>query len=157
MPSELTTEEIEYLRENIGKDVQRILRELESDAPGSTEGFGAITGAGIGAAASLTALSSLGVSGLSSVGVVSGLSAAGSLIGGGIVTGIGVLAAPVVILGIAGYSILKSNKEKKKAAALDKAISELYLILEKLNDIDEYFTEEISGIRAIIKTLQTRA
>ena len=114
MTFELTEQEINDIREKSGNNVQRILRELESNVPGITEGFGAITGAGLGGAASLAALSGLGVSGLSAAGITSGLATAGSLVGGGMIAGIGVLAAPVAILGIAGYGIFRHQKVKKQ-------------------------------------------
>lgn len=157
MTTELTTEEISALREKSSRDVQRILRELESNVPGITEGFGAITGAGIGGAASLAALSGLGVSGLSAVGITSGLATAGGLVGGGMVAGIGVLAAPVAILGIVGYAILKHRKVKKKTAALQHSLGELYSVLERLVMNAQLFQEEIAGIRVIIEALKMRS
>lgn len=157
MTTELTTEEISDLREKSSRDVQRILRELESNVPGITEGFGAITGAGIGGAASLAALSGLGVSGLSAVGITSGLATAGGLVGGGMVAGIGVLAAPVAILGILGYSIFRHRKIKKKTAALQHSLGELYSVLERLVMNAQLFQEEIAGIKVIIEALKMRA
>jgi hypothetical protein len=155
--SELTEAEINNIRENAGKDVQRILRDLESNVPGITEGFGALTGAGVGGAASLAALSGLGVSGLSAAGITSGLAAAGSLVGGGMVAGVGVLAAPVAILGIVGYSIFKHNKVKKQTFALQQALGDLYSVLERLVMNAQFFQQEIAGVRAVIETLKARA
>lgn len=153
----MTTQEINDLREKSGKEVQRILRELESNVPGITEGFGAITGAGIGGAASLAALSGLGVSGLSAAGITSGLATAGGFVGGGMVAGVGVLAAPVAILGIVGYSIFKHQKVKKQIAAWQHALGELYSVLERLVMNDQFFQEEIANIRGVIETLKMRA
>jgi hypothetical protein len=155
--NELTELEINTIREKAGTDVQRILRELESNAPGLAEGFGAITGAGVGGAASLTALSTLGVSGLSAAGITSGLAAAGGLVGGGMVAGVGVLAAPVAILGVVGYSIFKHNKVKKQTAALQQALGDLYSVLERLVMNAQYFQQEIAGVKAVIETLKSRA
>lgn len=157
MTTELTIEEITEIREKTGNDVQRILRELESNAPGMTEGLGAITGAGIGGAASLAALSSLGYAGLSAAGISSGLATAGGLVGGGMVAGIGVLAAPIAVLGIAGYSIFKHKKVKKQTAALQHALGELYSVLERLFMNAKYFQEEIAGIKGMIEMLKSRA
>lgn len=158
MVFQLTEEEINKMREKSGEDVQRILRELESNVPGITEGFGAITGAGIGGAASLAALSSLGsVAGLSAAGITSGLATAGGLVGGGMVAGIGVLAAPIAILGIAGYSIFKHKKVKKQTAALQHAMNQLYSILERLKMNAQYFQQEIAGINTMIEMLTARA
>jgi len=153
----MTTEEINDLREKSGEDVQRILRELESNVPGITEGFGAITGAGIGGAASLAALSGLGTAGLSAAGITSGLATAGSLVGGGMVAGIGVLAAPVAVLGIVGYSIFKHQKVKKQTAALQDALGGLYSVLERLVMNAQYFQEEIASIRGVIEALKSRS
>lgn len=157
MTTELTIQEIDDIREKSGNDVQRILRELESNVPGITEGFGAITGAGIGGAASLAALSGLGYAGLSAAGISSGLAAAGGLVGGGMVAGIGVLAAPVAILGIAGYAIFRHQKVKKQTAALQHALGELFSVLERLVMNAQFFQEEIAGIRGVIETLKMRA
>jgi len=153
----MTTEEINDLREKSGEDVQRIFRELESNVPGITEGFGAITGAGIGGAASLAALSGLGTAGLSAAGITSGLATAGSLVGGGMVAGIGVLAAPVAVLGIVGYSIFKHQKVKKQTAALQDALGGLYSVLERLVMNAQYFQEEIASIRGVIEALKSRS
>jgi hypothetical protein len=158
MMNELTTQEINNLREKSGADIKHILRELESNVPGITEGFGAITGAGIGGAASLAALSGMGsVAGLSAAGITSGLAAAGSLVGGGMVAGIGVLAAPIAVLGIVGYSIFKHKKVKKQTAALQHAIAQLYSVMERLKKNAEYFQQEIAGINLLIETLTARA
>ncbi|MDD5753398.1 MAG: hypothetical protein PHN45_01410 [Methylococcales bacterium] len=152
--TELTEQEINELREKSGKDVQRILRELESNAPELAEGFGAITGAGIGGAASLAALYGLGTTGLSAAGITSGLAAG---LGGGMVAGVGVLAAPVAILGIVGYSIFKHKKVKRQTAALQHALGQLYSVLERLTMNAKHFQQEIAGITAMINTLKSRA
>lgn len=157
MANEFTEEEFDNIRKKSGADVQRILRELESNVPGITEGFGAITGAGIGGVAAFAALSGLGVSGLSAAGITSGLAVAGSIVGGGMVAGIGVLAAPIAILGIAGYSIFKHKKVKKQTAALQYALSQLYAVLERLKKNAEKFQIEIASINTIISTLRNRA
>ena len=46
-----------------------------------------------------------GLFGLSAAGITSGLAAAGALVGGGMVAGIAVLAAPAVILGGAALKV----------------------------------------------------
>jgi len=90
------------------------------------EVLGGVTGMGIGATGSFAALYFMGVTGVSAVGITSGLAAAGALIGGGMVAGIGVLAAPVAILGIAGYGIFAHVKYKNlvqaKEALLKRAV-----------------------------------
>ena len=153
---ELTTEEVNKISEESGAEVQRILKELESNVPGITEGLGAITGAGIGGAASFVALSTLGTTGLSAAGITSGLATAGSLVGGGMVAGIGVLAAPVAILGIAGYSIFRHKKVKKQTADLQSAIEKLSKIMEMLQK-NVLFKEENEGINLLISSLKERS
>ena len=51
-------------------------------------------GAGIGGTGSLAALYGLGTVGLSAVGITSGLATIGSVVGGGMVAGVFVMAAP---------------------------------------------------------------
>ncbi|MCK5717161.1 MAG: hypothetical protein KAH77_06685 [Thiomargarita sp.] len=152
-----TQEELDEIRETSGKEVQDILRELESSVPDITEGLGAITGAGIGGAGSFVALSALGTTGLSAAGITSGLATAGSIVGGGMVAGIGVLAAPVAILAIAGYAIFKDQKIKTKTAALQHALAKLYNVMTILQENAENFKEEISGIKGIINLLKERS
>jgi len=153
----LSQEEANRIREKSSKKVQKILKELESNVPGITEGFGAVAGAGIGGATSYITLLYLGVEGVSAAGITSGLSVAGGVVGGGMVAGIGVLAAPVAILGIAGYSIFKHKKVKKQTAALQHAMAELYNIMDKLRKNAEVFKEEIAGIKTLIDSLKQRS
>jgi hypothetical protein len=76
--------------------------------------LGAALGAGVGGAGSFAALISLGsVAGLSAAGITSGLATAGAIVGGGMVAGIGVLAAPVAILAVGGYALVNGAKNKK--------------------------------------------
>lgn len=85
-------------------------------------------GAGIGGIGSFAALYGLGTVGLSAAGITSGLAAAGTLVGGGMVAGIFVLAAPVAILAGTGVGVaaaikakqLKQEKERLYQDALQK-------------------------------------
>lgn len=71
-------------------------------------------GAGVGGVASFAALYGLGtVVGLSATGITSGLAAAGAIIGGGMVAGVFVLAAPAVILAAGGVGIAAQLKNKQ--------------------------------------------
>lgn len=70
-------------------------------------------GAGIGGVLSFAALYYGGVVGLSAAGVTSGLAAAGAIVGGGMVAGVFVLAAPVAAIGAAGVWFARSAKYKK--------------------------------------------
>jgi len=153
----VTQEEIKQEKARAEKDVQDIMKRLNSDAPTMTEGLSALLGLGAGAAGSLAALGALGVSGFSAAGITSGLATAGALVGGGMVAGIGVLAAPVAILGITGYAIAKKRKNAKIAAAVATAIKKLYSIQERLMQNAEYFKEELAGINAALNIIEANA
>lgn len=145
--------EIEQMKKQATREVKTILDKLENDYPGITEGMATALGSGIGAAGSLAALYGLGVTGLSAAGITSGLAAAGSIVGGGMVAGIGVLAAPIALLGVGAYALVKKKKNVKLAAALGTAIKKLYEVQERLMKNAEYFKEEIAGIKAAIELL----
>jgi hypothetical protein len=146
-------EQIECMKMQATSEVKEVLDQLENDYPGVTEGIATVLGSGVGAAGSLAALYGLGVTGLSAAGITSGLAAAGSIVGGGMVAGIGLLAAPIALLGVGAYAIAKKMKNAKLAAALGTAIRKLYEIQERLMQNAEYFKEEIAGIKAAIDLL----
>lgn len=154
--SAFSDNEISKMKNEAAREVKSVLEQLEKDYPGVTEGLATALGAGVGAAGSFTALTMLGTAGLSATGITSGLATAGSILGGGMVAGIGVLAAPVAILGVAGYALAKKHKSAKLAAALGTAISKLYSIQERLMKNAEYFKEEIAGIKATIDMLHKK-
>lgn len=90
--------------------LQVLFRRLKISSRVLLEGAAALAGSGVGAAASFGALYTLGTTGVSAAGITSGLATAGSIVGGGMVAGIAVLAAPVAVLGIGGYAIVKHKK-----------------------------------------------
>ena len=75
-------------------------------------------GAGIGGIGSFAALYGLGTVGLSAAGITSGLAAIGGVVGGGMVAGVFVMAAPVVVL--AGGGILLASNLKNKQLKQEK-------------------------------------
>ena len=98
-------------------------------------------GAGIGGIGSFAALYGLGsVVGLSAAGITSGLAAAGAIIGGGMVAGVFVLAAPVAILAASGVGVAAHLKNKQ-------------LKQEK----ERLYKEALCKHEAIIKALQEEA
>ncbi len=151
-----TPDQLKLEKERAARETKEILTNLENDYPGITEGIATALGAGAGAAGSFTALVFAGTTGLSAAGITSGLAAAGSVVGGGMLAGIGVLAAPVALLGVAGYALAKKHKTSKLAVALSTAISNLYDILERLQTNAEYYRDEITSIRAIIDNLRAK-
>lgn len=76
-----------------------------------SESIGAVGGGILGFGSITAAVSSLGaVSGLSAAGITSGLSALGAVVSGGMVAGIMVAAAIPIAAGAAGYAIIKGVK-----------------------------------------------
>ncbi len=154
---QMTNEEILNEKEKSSKEVADILVKLEKDYPGVTEGVATAVGAAAGGAGALAALFYGGsVVGLSAAGITSGLAAAGAIVGGGMAAGIGVLAAPVALLGVAGYALAKKHKNAKLTAALSTAIAKLYEILSRLQENAEYFKDEIAEIKATISVLNQK-
>ena len=147
--------ELERLKEDAREEFLGILDELSRDHPKVVEGTAAMVGGVLGGSASLTALFFGGsVTGLSAAGVTSGLAAAGGLVGGGMVVGVGVLAAPVAILAVGGYAIVKRRRNAKLAAVLRTAIEKLHGIQERLTANAEYFTAELAEIKAYIDSFE---
>lgn len=93
-----------------------------------TESIGAIGGGVLGFGAISAAISSSGtIIGVSAAGITSGLSAIGSLVGGGMLAGATTIAAVPIIVGIAGYGLIKGIKETiSYYKANDKKINEYW-------------------------------
>ncbi|KAF2961344.1 MAG: hypothetical protein ACK4EZ_08195 [Fervidobacterium pennivorans] len=134
------------------------------DSPISEVLAGAL-GAGIGGAGSFLALYSLGTVGLSAAGITSGLAAAGSIIGGGMVAGIFVLAAPVAGLAALGVGIASHIKHKKlsalKAELYKEALRKHQAIIQALKneanirkEREEYLKSLNILLRKIIEDLR---
>lgn len=148
--------QISVERERAGKDINSTLTELNSIYPDAMEGLSTALGASLGGAGSFAALYFGGTVGLSAAGLTSGLATAGALVGGGMAAGIGVLAAPVAVLGVLGYAIAKKKKNAKYAAALTTAIEKLYNIQNRLMANAEYFQEELADIKTTIDHLKQK-
>lgn len=116
-------------------------------------------GAVAGGALSFIALINLGTVGLSAVGITSGLAAAGSIIGGGMVVGIGVLAAPAVILGAGAVGITAAVKRKKltvkKEELLKAAVSKYGAIVHALKDEVNMTKERAEYLNSLNTLLQS--
>ncbi len=135
------------------------------DSPISEVLAGAL-GAGIGGVVSFAALYGSGsVVGLSAAGITSGLAAAGSIIGGGMVAGIFVLAAPVAGLAALGVGIASHIKHKKlsalKAELYKEALRKHQAIIQALKneanirkEREEYLKSLNILLRKIIEDLR---
>jgi hypothetical protein len=151
---QMVPDSIETMKTQATQDVRDILQVLEKTHPRISEGMATAVGAGTGAAGSIAALSSLGtVAGLSSAGVTTGLAAAGGLVGGGMLVGIGVLAAPVAALGMFGYTLATKQKKIKKAAALGLAVKGICDVQSRLIEHEQHFKEELAYINTTLETL----
>lgn len=151
MGREFSPEKIQQMKDEAHEGMKETLDELGRDAPKVVDTAAAAVGSTLGGAASFTALYFGGsVAGLSAAGITSGLAAAGGIIGGGMAAGVGVLAAPVAVLGVVGYAIAKKRRNAKLAAALNRAIEKLYAIQERLMANAEYFRDELAEIKAYI-------
>lgn len=122
-------------------------------------------GAAAGGAASLTWLFFAGKIGFSAPGITSALAAAGALVGGGMVAGVGVLAAPVAILAVTGYGTvsklqaqkLAQEKERLYQLALQKHDAIIRELNEKHNNSEEraeYLNSLNILLREAIKNLK---
>jgi hypothetical protein len=103
---------------------------------------GAAAGTVAGGAAGFAGMTVGAASGASgAAAMTSGLAAAGSLIGGGMLAGMAVIAAPAVVLGVAGYAAVANHNHKKlvvqKQAILQEALRKQAAVQERLRaDLD---------------------
>ena len=153
----MNPEMIQKMKDEASESMKEALDEFRRDQPKVADAAAAAVGSTLGAGASYTALFFAGkVVGLSGPGITSGLAAAGKLVGGKMVAGIGVLAAPVAVLGVAGYAISKKRRNAKLAASLNRAIEKFYAIQDRLMANAEHFREELAEIKAYITEYEHR-
>ena len=148
--------DLERLQEGAKAEFDGVLDELREDHPKAVEGAAVAVGATLGASASFTVLYFAGTVGLSASGITTGLAAAGTVVGSGMVVGIGVLAAPVAVLSVGFYAYAKRRRNAKLAAALRTAIEKLHRIHERLAANAEYFKKELAEIKAYIDQFETQ-
>lgn len=115
-------------------------------------------GAGAGGALGFAGLYFGGTVGLSAVGITTGLAAAGSLVGGGMVAGLGVLAAPAVALGILGAAIGAASEDEKlreaKNLVYQNALKKQTAILKALASEREADKERIKYLTSLNTLLE---
>lgn len=136
----------------LGKLMNKI---LQSDSFGI-----GVAGAGlaVGGIAGVGLLSAIGsVAGLSAAGITSGLAAAGALVGGGMVAGIGVLAAPAVVLGGGAYALANKVKQKKLIQEKEILIQRIMLahdrIMMRLEQDKEASNDRINHLKLTLDML----
>ena len=110
-------------------------------------------GAGIGGVGSFAALYGLGTVGLSAAGITSGLAAAGSIVGGGMVAGVFVLAAPAVVLAAGGVGLASHLKNKQlrqeKERLYQEALKKHQAIIQALKDEAEADKERLDYLQSL--------
>lgn len=116
-------------------------------------------GAGTGGAISFAALFFGGsIVGLSGPGIMTGLAAAGAIVGGGATAGVFVLAAPVAVLGAAGVGIASHVKNKKlmeaKQLCYKEAVKKQNAIIKALKDETNADKERIEYLNSLNTLLQ---
>ena len=156
---------VQQMKRKAQRDVKAVRDQTDRDVPGvlksvATAGGSAALGGGL---ISLPVLWFGGsVTGLSAAGISSGLAAAGGCLAAvlrGVVSpmvaGVGVLAAPVVALGVSGYAIASAMKSRdtKPVVKLGHAIQELKTIEARLKP-PRQFKSEIAEIKTHIKELE---
>ncbi len=114
--------------------------------------------ASIGACFSLVALYCLGRVGFSASGITSGLAKAGSIVGGGMLVGVFVLASPIVILAACGVgatshkknTILRCEKERLYKSALEKHHA-IIKVLKHDAELDKDRLEELNRLNVLLR------
>lgn len=133
------------LRAEAHAELMDILESFRRPAPKVADVVGFAIGGTLGGGASLTALYFGGsVAGLSDAGITSRLATSGALLGGGMVAGVGVLAAPIAACGLLGFGIARGRRNAKLMTALREMIDELRGIEERLIQQAEHLRDELA-------------
>ena len=115
-------------------------------------------GAGIAGVGSFAALNGLGVVGLSAAGITSGLAAAGAVVGGGMVAGIFVLAAPIAALAAGGVGVASHLKNKQLRQEKERLYKEVLArheaIIKALKDEADATQDRLDYLQSLNILLQ---
>lgn len=134
-------------------------KRIQSDDKQLNEALGMAGGLGAGGAISFAALYFSGsVVGLSAAGITSGLAALGSIVGGGMVAGIGVAAAPIALLGAGGYAVISRRNVKKliqrKEMLMQEILRKQNAVAQEMKDTTERNEERITYLNRLNILLQ---
>src|SRR5690242_1438052 len=118
-------EPVKKVLADAGKAIQDKGRTIQtSEIP---EILGAVAGVGTGLTIGAAAVSVAGVSGVSAVGITSGLAALGAIVGGGMLAGVFVAGAPMAVLGVGGYAVLHWRNRRILCEAKDALLQDALL------------------------------
>lgn len=153
--AEVSLEDNTRTTKDVGGEIGEIMNKILK-----SEIFG-VGAAGVGLAAGGVAgvglLSALGTAGLSAAGITSGLAAAGAIVGGGMVAGIGVLAAPAVILGGGAYAVASKIKHRKLIQEKEMLIQRIMLahdrIMLSLESEKDASVERLNHLKLVLDML----
>jgi hypothetical protein len=120
--------------------------------------IGAAAGTVAGGAAGLAGMTAGAATGASgAAAMTSGLAAAGSLIGGGMLVGMAVVAAPAVVFGVAGYAAIANHNHRKlvvqKQVILQEALRKQAAIQERLRADHDSLEAEVAHLQALLARL----
>ncbi len=122
------------------------------------EVLGGALGAGIGGVISFAALYAAGTVGLSAAGITSGLAVAGAVIGGGMVAGIFVLAAPVAVLAGVGVGVMSRLRQIQLQQEKERLYQEVLIrhqqVIEELKNTVAKDQERIDYLNSLNILLQ---
>ena len=124
-------------------------------SPGVSEVLGAVAGIGAGAAAGaaiITAGAATGTAGAAAL--TSGLAAAGGIVGGGMLAGVAVVAAPAVLLGVGGFAAVtywnRTRLDRERRALLQEAIRKHEAILREQREENARNRDRADYLHALV-------
>ena len=142
-------------KEETNRMIATILSDLEEELPEETELLWAFAGGLLGAGAALCALFFFGkVTGLTAPGITSGLAALGSLLGGGMFTGLCLLLFPAPLLAISGYALARTRNRMQILRAARDAAEDLDTLRKELAKETHLFTEELRALDWLIVSMR---
>ena len=149
--SDLSQWQIDDMSKEAMHDVKAIIEKLEKEAPGVTKGLPEFIKARTDSSVPIEVLSSASVS----TGVAAAAGAAGAAVA--VAAGLGALiAAPVALLGAAGYVAMSASKKAQLVPVLNEAISNLLDVRMKLSEYDGCFKNEITIIKSATEFLKAK-
>lgn len=126
---------------------------------GVSEALGTVIGIGAGTAAGAAIIGAGAASGTAgAAALTSGLAAAGSVIGGGMLAGVAVVAAPAVVLGIAGFAAVSwrnaQRLDQERRTLLQAALLKHHAVQDELRGENACNRERADYLHALVVKLE---